>query len=574
MKKTKTPKKVELTTLQAKVLEKRLRENSLTDSDVETFLGLLSFNLWMQDQLSRAKLTIKRLRKMFGFHNESRKNTCDNKHGSENDDNGYNSDDESDANTSDDTLPDNNPMTKPNLKNWDPSKNHGRNGADDYLGCPLVPVTFQEQQFVDDKCPDCAEHNTDASLYQVEPSYLVLLDSQPLVFGNRYERERVRCTLCQKYFTAPLPDEVAQQSKYSYRCHTAIAIYHYYMGVPFNRLETLQASQGIPLPDSTQYDLMNQLYQAVIKPVAEALRLLAANGNALYFDDTAGRILEQTILNQQAGTGKSKKSVHATALLSDYQGHRIYLFDTNTQTAGQQLKSLFSQRNTEDKFITMSDASATNFPMLDDSLMARWVISLCLAHGRRRFVELVGDQDEDMIFILELIAKIYINDRHCKDKKYNPERRLEYHQQHSGPVIAAMYTWFNNLILYKQVEPNGRFGEAILYMLKRWEWLTQFLQIPGASLDNNICEQAIKVMIRYRKNSLFYRTFYSASVGDAMMSVLHTAINAGVNVFDYLNTLQAHAAFVQENPECWLPWNYHETLVSREKIVPDQIDTS
>lgn len=97
-------------------------------------------------------------------------------------------------------------------------------------------------------------------------------------------------------------------------------------------------------------------------------------------------------------------------------------------------------------------------------------------------------------------------------------------------------------------------------MLKRWEWLTQFLRVAGAPLDNNICEQAIKVAIRYRKNSLFYRTFYGASIGDAMMSVLYTAKYNGINIFDYLNKLQENLNAVQENPERWLPWNYQETL--------------
>ena len=562
MRKNELPKKVVLTFQQAKALEKRISHKVLNDQDVETLLGLLSFNLWIQDQLSRAKLTIKRLKSLFGFSSESRKKT--------NNEQGGNNHEKmsADASMGTDTV------NHQDLKNWDPSQNHGRYGVDDYTGCPLIEVPLQTSQLAQGKCPDCAVHETNGKLYTVDPSFVVLLDSKSLVFGERYQLERARCGVCQAYYTASLPEEFAHRPKYSHQCLTSIAIYHYYAGVPFKRLEMLQAAQGVPLPDSTQYDLMNQLYQGVIEPVARTLRSCAANGNTLYFDDTRARMLEQTILNQQATTTKGKKAIHATALLSDYQDHRIYLFDTNTQTAGKQLKRLLSARTIDDTFTTMSDASASNFPLLDDPLMARWVISLCLSHGRRRFVELLADQDEDLVFILDLIAKVYINDRHCKEKRLSPARRLQYHQQHSAPVMAAMYTWFNNLLLFKQVEPNSRFGEAILYMLKRWEWLTQFLQKPGAPLDNNICEQAIKVMIRYRNNSLFYRTFYGATIGDAMMSVLHTAINAGVNVFDYLNTLQENATCVQNKPERWLPWNYQETLIAPAKQLSDELDSS
>ena len=79
-------------------------------------------------------------------------------------------------------------------------------------------------------------------------------------------------------------------------------------------------------------------------------------------------------------------------------------------------------------------------------------------------------------------------------------------------------------------------------------------------MDNNICEIAIKVLIRYRNNSRFYKTLYGASIGDAMMSVLHTAVSAGINPFDYLNTLQLYSDAVQSNPDQWLPWNYQDTL--------------
>ena len=39
------------------------------------------------------------------------------------------------------------------------------------------------------------------------------------------------------------------------------------------------------------------------------------------------------------------------------------------------------------------------------------------------------------------------------------------------------------------VEPNSALGAAISYLLKYWDRLTLFLRIPGAPLDNNICER-------------------------------------------------------------------------------------
>ena len=64
----------------------------------------------------------------------------------------------------------------------------------------------------------------------------------------------------------------------------------------------------------------------------------------------------------------------------------------------------------------------------------------------------------------------------------------------------------------------------------------------------------------HRKNSLFYRTLQGAQVGDAYMSLIHTAELAGVEPFDYLVALLRHAKAVAQNPADWMPWNYHLAL--------------
>ena len=554
------PKQVTLSSQEADALKERIKNKNITNKDIDNLLGLIAFNLWLQERLSRAKLTIKKLQQLFGFKSESRKRnkkTGKDEATGDKDDAVDVADDNSDGSSTDENGDQEKAQAK--VIQWDPEKNHGRIAANDYVGCPVINIPFDNEFLKAGQCPDCAACNTKANISYDEPKVLVFLDSQPLISGERYYFEKARCSLCKSYFVAPFPEDLEERPKYSFNCMTNLAIMHYYAGLPFKRIETLQLSQGVPLPDATQYDLMDIFYKSVVKPVVSVLRKNSANGNNIFFDDTTGRVLEQINNNKNANKKSDKKSVHTTALLSEYEGNRIYLFDTNTLTAGKQLADLLQDRTSGDKFITMSDASASNFPKLDDSLLARWVITLCLSHGRRRFYELLDGADPDTRFILDLIAEVYQNERHCKTEKLKCQERLQYHKKHSAPVMDAMRIWFNNLLLFKKVEPNSRLGEAITYMLKRWHWLTQFLRVPGAALDNNICEQAIKVVIRYRNNSLFYRTFYGASIGDAMMSLLHTAANAKVNIFDYLTTLQEYSELVQGSPENWLPWNYQQT---------------
>jgi hypothetical protein len=70
--------------------------------------------------------------------------------------------------------------------------------------------------------------------------------------------------------------------------------------------------------------------------------------------------------------------------------------------------------------------------------------------------------------------------------------------------------------------PNSDLGQAFSYFLSRWEKFTLFLRKPGAPLDNN-AERALKMTIRHRKASLFYRSLRGAHVGDVFMSLIHTA---------------------------------------------------
>ena len=122
------------------------------------------------------------------------------------------------------------------------------------------------------------------------------------------------------------------------------------------------------------------------------------------------------------------------------------------------------------------------------------------------------------------------------------------------------YTFEKLKVLFGVTRQTLTRWKAIAYMLKHWEPLTLFLRVPGAPLDNNICEQVLKKAILNRKNSLFYRTEHGAFIGDMFMSLIHTCNLGHVNPFDYLTALQKHASEVSKNPSNWMPWNYQDSI--------------
>ncbi len=206
----------------------------------------------------------------------------------------------------------------------------------------------------------------------------------------------------------------------------------------------------------------------------------------------------------------------------------------------------------------MSDALAANKPKLETGIAL--LLANCLAHGRRQFVNVFDNFPDECRRVIEQLGLVYFHDQQAREKEMNPEQRLSFHQEHSGPIMAALKVWMEALLAEKRTEPNSSLGKAINYFLKRWNRLTLFLQHPGAPLDSNAGERALKKVVVLRKNSLFFKTLHGAQVSDIFLTLIKTCELNKVNAFVYLTELQRHAAEVKGNPAAWLPWNYHEQL--------------
>ncbi len=76
------------------------------------------------------------------------------------------------------------------------------------------------------------------------------------------------------------------------------------------------------------------------------------------------------------------------------------------------------------------------------------------------------------------------------------------------------------------------------------------------------------MILRYRKNSLFYANEHGAYVGDVLISLIETYRLAGVNPLDYLSSLMENRSAVFADPSAWLPWNYHHNLDTTEAALP------
>jgi transposase len=268
-------------------------------------------------------------------------------------------------------------------------------------------------------------------------------------------------------------------------------------------------------------------------------------------DDTSMRVLS---LDRDAGMAPERTGVFTSGLVWIFQEHRVALFFTGCQHAGENLAGVLQQRPPDlPPPIQMCDALSRNVPKPLQTVLAN-----CNAHSRRNFVKVTPSFPEQCRFVLETFGEVYGYDEQAQG--LSAGERLHFQQEHSGPVMDQLHTWCKVQFEGRKAEPNSGLGQAISYLLRHWEKLTLFLRVAGAPIDNNLVERALQKAILHRKNSLFYKTRNGAQMGDLFMSLIHTCELNGVNPFDYLTELQRHVQELAANPAEWMPWNYRETL--------------
>jgi hypothetical protein len=315
-----------------------------------------------------------------------------------------------------------------------------------------------------------------------EPKSLIRIVGQAPIQATIYELEALRCNLCGEVFTAPLPAGVDPE-KYDASAVAMVALLKYGSGVPFYRMQGLESHLGIPLAAATQWELVSDR-ATILEPVGEEFIRQAAQGSLVHNDDTSMRIL-----NFEREDGDSRTGLFTSGIVSVVAaGHRIANFFTGRNHAGENLADVLGRRDTHlAPPIQMCDALSRNAPAAFQVILAN-----CLAHGRRHFVDVVKSFPAECRYVLETLREVFHFDALALEQGLTPQERLSFHQQNSLPLMDGLHQWCGQQLAEHKVEPNSGLGTAIQSLLNHWRKLTLFLREPGAPLDNNVCERALK----------------------------------------------------------------------------------
>jgi len=545
--KTQPPKRIELTQEELSALLKRI-EASVGKEDFEIIKGMAETIVYLSRMVEEKGVSVKRLLKMmFGSTTEKTRNIIEKAvdvalEGKEGE--------------LDEQKPEESKQKR---------KGHGRNGVNEYVSAEKIKIPHESLN-TGDACP---EEGCKGKAYGMSDlKHIVRISGQAPLHAKVYEGERLRCNLCGKIFTATMPEGLGEK-KYDETSTAMIALLKYGSGFPFNRLDKFQKNLGIPLPRSTQWDIVSK--EALkIGNVYNELIQQAAQGEILHNDDTTAKILEFMGKRKEKRKvkrrgkdppkkgAKERKGIFTSGIVSVDGGKKIALFFTERKHAGENLRRVLAEREAElEPPIQMCDALSRNVPADSGT-----IVSNCNAHGRRQFVELAEQFPEECRHVLEVIGEVYRVDDEARTRSLSPDERLAFHREHSRGAMIELRLWFRKQFRERSVEPNSSLGRAFSYMMRHWHKLTLFYRCPGAPLDNNVVERALKKSILHRKNSLFFLTLNGARVGDLFMSLIHTAELAGENPFNYLTELIRHSDKISENPQAWMPWSYRETLTA------------
>ena len=287
------PKPIDIEAAEVERLIERARQGQLDVAEQQRIVPLLKTLVWLQRTLLETRISLAKLRKiLFGKRTEkalrkpepppdgstdSTKNTSP----------GPN--DEKDANPTDTDDGEETGTGEPagvgsDTQEPTPRPGHGRLGAADYPGAE-TRFCAHDTLGAGALCPACGR----GRLYAMEPLVRLRFAGQPLVSVTRWQLERLRCGACGAISVAHMPPE-ADPETYGISLKVTLAVAHYHLGLPFKRIESFQNMMGMPLPDATQWDLVEQIADGTY-PVFDALKYLGAQQPLVHQDDTGARIL-------------------------------------------------------------------------------------------------------------------------------------------------------------------------------------------------------------------------------------------------------------------------------------------
>lgn len=158
----------------------------------------------------------------------------------------------------------------------------------------------------------------------------------------------------------------------------------------------------------------------------------------------------------------------------------------------------------------------------------------CWIHTRRYFEQSLKVEPQAAAQALEIIGKIYQQEKIIRDKQLVDEKKLKYRTAHCLPLVKQFFAWCYEQQQREDLVNSNPLSKALIYAVEREHELHVFLTDPQVQPDTNHLERALRVIPMGRKNWMFSWTELGAKQMGMIQSLLVTCKLHDINPYTYL----------------------------------------
>ena len=283
--------------------------------------------------------------------------------------------------------------------------------------------------------------------------------------------------------------------------------------LPLYRLEDVFARAGMELPRSTLCRWARQTAE-LLEPLYALMVQRVRSSHVIHTDDTPVPVLDPTL-------GHTR-----TARFWVYCGDTENPYSVYDYTASR-------KRDGPAQFLANYQGylQADAFAGYDGIYAAGTVKQvLCWAHARRKFFEAKETKPREAHAALAWIGRLYEIEREAKDAM--PEARRALRHDRALPLLAEFRVWLVSLT--GSVLPKSPLGQAVHYVLPRWEGFVRYCEDGALAIDNNLSERTLRPCAIGRKNWLFLGNDRGGRTAATLMSLTASAKANQVEPWAYL----------------------------------------
>ena len=303
--------------------------------------------------------------------------------------------------------------------------------------------------------------------------------------------------------------------------HVVVAKFAWHL--PLHRQAQMFAGQGIVLDRST---LVFWVRRAAwwLKPLYERLLVYIRSQQRVYCDETPLPRLDP-------GRGRTKVCQLWAQAVDDrpWQGPAMpavgYVFAEGRDTAAvqEQLAGFDG--------ILQVDGYAAYKALVRRRKHARIRLVFCLAHARRKFVEVFKTtQSEVARDVIARIGTVYAIEECIRGT--TADTRLRVRQAEARPIMAALKARL--MEVRAEISGQSSLAKAIAYTLGHWDGLIAFLDDGRIDVDTNAVERSMRPIGLGRKNALFAGSAAGGRDWAILASLLNSAKLNDIDPFSYM----------------------------------------